>query len=275
MPSLSSFSPSDTAVKIKMAISYVPHILQNHIKVRQYNGFLYVLNGDYTYIYEGGSFTASAGDLIYLPARSIPYDYFIRSTDEALEQTMQIEFELKKVSEDLSVSFGTHPVLLRMTNSSAVKYAMKAAISAHAKGTNASSTLAVSELLRIIALCAEQETRNGKRTAAQTIAPAVSYLEEHCCEQVSAAYLASLCRVSESQLRRAFRDATGMSPTAYRHHLLHMSARNLLRVGEFKIGEVAEMLGFYDIYAFSHFFTKCEGISPREFCRLSQIVNEN
>ena len=274
MPTRFSFSPADTALKIKLAISYVPHILQNHINVRPYNGFLYVLNGAYTYTYEGGSFTASAGDLIYLPARSIPYDYSIQSVGEEPEQTMQIEFELRQVSGEQSLTFGTHPVRLHLSNSGAIKYAMKAAISAHAKGTDASSILAASELYRILALCAEQESKSGRKTAAQTIAPAVSYLEEHYNEQVSSAYLASLCRISESQLRRAFRYATGTSPAAYRHHLLHMNARNLLRVGEFKIGEVAEMLGFYNVYAFSHFFTKAEGVSPREFCRLSRVTHK-
>lgn len=274
MRSFFTFSPSDTAIKIKLAISYAPHILQNHIKVRPYNGFLYVLNGAYTYTYEGGSFTAHAGDLIYLPARSVPYKYSIRSCGDKLEQTMQIEFELRRVSEEQSLSFGTHPVLIHLSDSNSVRYAMKAAISAHAKGTEASAILAVSELFRILALCTEQNAGQKNDAATKTVKPAIDYLEAHYTQPISSAELAALCHVSESQLRRAFLAATGMSPMAYKRHLLHMSAKNLLRVGEFKIGEVAEMLGFYDIYAFSHFFTHAEGIPPSEFCRLFQSSSQ-
>ena len=39
-------------------------------------------------------------------------------------------------------------------------------------------------------------------------------------------------------------------------------AKRLLKIDEFNVSEIAEMLGYYDIYAFSHFFTKYEGVSP-------------
>ena len=66
----------------------------------------------------------------------------------------------------------------------------------------------------------------------------------------------------------------GYATMSYKKHLLHTAARSLLRVSEFRVGEVAEMLGFYDIYAFSHFFTENEGISPSEYRRRAQKSNQ-
>ena len=52
---------------------------------------------------------------------------------------------------------------------------------------------------------------------------------------------------------------------AYQGEMLLKSAKNLLSLGEFSIGEISDMLGFYDIYAFSHFFYKKAGCSPKKY----------
>ena len=44
-------------------------------------------------------------------------------------------------------------------------------------------------------------------------------------------------------------------------------AKRMINADEFKIGEIAEMLGFVDVYEFSHFFTKETGLSPKEYYR--------
>ena len=56
-----------------------------------------------------------------------------------------------------------------------------------------------------------------------------------------------------------------MPPLQYKRALIFKIAKKLLKTREFKIGEIADMLGFNDIYEFSHFFMKMAGISPREY----------
>ena len=77
--------------------------------------------------------------------------------------------------------------------------------------------------------------------------------------------LAKLCSLSGSQLRRCFKSAIGKSPKAYQNELVFNAAKSLLNLGEFTVSEISEMLGFYDLYAFSHFFSKHSGKSPRKF----------
>ena len=52
------FSPSETTVNIKLALTYHPKITVNEIKERRYNAFLYVLAGSYRYTFSGKEFTA-------------------------------------------------------------------------------------------------------------------------------------------------------------------------------------------------------------------------
>lgn len=273
MNSLFALEPSETLLKIRLAMAYTPRNLENHITVRPYNGFLYILKGTYTYSFREESFTARTGDLIYLPAESIPYSYSIGGEENAPAQTLQIEFELTDAKSRKPLSFSTHPFLVSPIDSHSVKYAMKAVISAHTNNAPSSRFIAEAELWRVFALCTEGGREESEDAAKKATAPALQYLEEHYADAVTSTELAALCHLSESQLRRVFKSTVGMSPMAYKKHLLHAAARNLLRVGEFRVGEVAQMLGFCDIYAFSHFFTEVEGVSPREYCRLVKSLS--
>ncbi|MBQ3013823.1 MAG: helix-turn-helix domain-containing protein [Clostridia bacterium] len=274
MEPLFVFDPSETLIKIQLALAYTPRVLENRISVRPYNGLLYVSSGAYTYSFGNQSFTAKAGDIIYLPAECPPYTYFITAEKTAPPHTLQIEFELTDANIRKPRSFSPHPLLLPHTDCASIKCAMDAVISAHNSRKPYSHLLAEGELLRLLFLCNEGKHITGNPNREKTIAPALQFLEAHYTQPISSAKLAALCHVSESQLRRLFKTATGMSPMAYKRNLLHVAAKNLLRIGEFRIGEVAEMLGFSDIYAFSHFFTEVEGRSPREYLRYCLSLNE-
>lgn len=270
MNSLFSFEPSKTLLKIQLAMSYVPRILENHITNRSYNGFLYIVRGAYTYSSSGESFTARAGELIYLPAGSVPYSYSISGEENEPAQTLQIEFSLIDAASGSPLSFSHHPIRVPDIDSHSMKCAMKTAIAAHISNKRASQFLANAELFHIFALCAEEQCGEVKETVQGTVTSALRYLEVHYAEPITVKELADLCHLSQSQFRRVFKAAVGESPMAYRKRLLHTAARNLLSVGEFRVGEVAMILGFYDIYAFSHFFTENEGVSPSEYRRLAQ-----
>ncbi len=270
MNCLFSFDPSKSLLKIRLAMSYVPRILENHITYRPYNGFLFVIRGAYTYSSMGESFTARAGELIYLPAGSVPYSYSIVGEDNEPAQTLQIEFALTDAESHSPLSFSDRPILVSPIDESSVKYALKSVIAAHSSNKPSAHLLAASALFRIFALCSEDDRGQTEKNAEQPTSIALRYLEEHYTEPITAAELAELCHLSQSQLRRVFKESVGMAPMSYKKHLLHTAARNLLRVGEFRVGEVAEMLGFCDIYAFSHFFTETEGISPSEYRRIAR-----
>jgi transcriptional regulator GlxA family with amidase domain len=63
----------------------------------------------------------------------------------------------------------------------------------------------------------------------------------------------------------AFARSTGMSPKAYLQRRLNQESIELLTNTDLKLKEVAEKLGFYDEYHFSHFFSKANRTSPLRY----------
>lgn len=77
--------------------------------------------------------------------------------------------------------------------------------------------------------------------------------------------LSELCDISPSYLRRCFKKVFNCSITEYRERLRIENAKNLLTNGEFTIKEIAELLGYSDVYHFTKKFKKSEGIPPGKF----------
>ena len=260
---LFNFDPSNSLVKIRLAMTYEPAILKNTIKKRAYNAFIFVLNGSYTYNFRSGSLFAPAESLIYLPAGIENYQYIVAHGDSSRAKTMQIDFSVTDAATNEEITFSDAPILIEQRLPQ-IKEAMKSLISLHSSKNYAELHLSYSELLRIISYVSTASLPE-KDSARKSILPAVKYIEQNYASKISTDTLARLCSLSESQLRRCFKAAVGISPKAYQGELLFNAAKNLLKLGEFTVSEVSEMLGFYDLYAFSHFFRKHSGASPRRF----------
>lgn len=73
--------------------------------------------------------------------------------------------------------------------------------------------------------------------------------------------------LSESRFRLLFHKLTGCSVTRYQNRLRIQAAQDLLASGHYSVGEVAEELGFRDIYYFSRLFKRFTGMPPSAFSR--------
>lgn len=94
------------------------------------------------------------------------------------------------------------------------------------------------------------------------VAKALAYIKEHYCEAMQVGDVleqASICRRS---LETRFRAATGNSIHGEICNLKLQRAEILLRDVTHSVGDVAEALGFSDIYYFSKFFHTKRGLSP-------------
>lgn len=262
MKHLFDFDPEHTTVSLKYALSFEPKVWDNTIETRIYNGLLLVLSGKLMYSFEGGEFCAGAGTLIYLPAGSIPYRYKICPDESDVQPRIsQIEFSLYDQILQKNISYSKNPVILFDALLETVNY-FNLVISGFEKKKIFSSITLHADFLYLLAKCktyAEQKPKSSR------IAPALLYIHENYTKQINVSKLADMCFLSESQLRRLFINITGETPIAYKNRLLMNSAKKLLNTGVFSIGEIAELLGFYDIYAFSHFFSVKAGISPKKY----------
>lgn len=69
--------------------------------------------------------------------------------------------------------------------------------------------------------------------------------------------------------RKKFQKATGLPPGQYQRQIQINKAVELLRQSDLAVGEIAERLGFENVYYFSRFFKKKTGRPPISFRRES------
>ena len=98
-------------------------------------------------------------------------------------------------------------------------------------------------------------------------ARAVTYIHRHFKTAFSIAELATYCGVSASYLRAQFHRSTGESVLAYRDRLRISAACEMLRSGVFSVREVAQALGYCDVYHFSRVFTAQTHCPPGRYRR--------
>ena len=99
------------------------------------------------------------------------------------------------------------------------------------------------------------------------IGPAVEWIESRYPQKIRLEELAQLCGMSRSTFCRQFRAATGLAPLQYLEQKRIIEAGQYLRLTHAPITEIADMLGFCDVYHFSARFKKHTGLSPLAFRR--------
>lgn len=107
---------------------------------------------------------------------------------------------------------------------------------------------------------------NATQPNAQTyIDFALDYIHTNYQSAISIAELSDLLGISQPYLYRIFRSVTGKAPKAYLGEYRLLQAKKLLSQSDLSITEVASSVGYPDVLAFSRFFSKREGLSPRAY----------
>lgn len=91
------------------------------------------------------------------------------------------------------------------------------------------------------------------------------FVSEHMHEGLTLKDLSDFFGYSEKYCSEFFRQQMGESFSSYLRRLRLQKAKALLRNTVVGMAEIGETLGFRDQFAFSHFFKKAVGISPREY----------
>lgn len=101
------------------------------------------------------------------------------------------------------------------------------------------------------------------------IAEVISHIERRYAEPIHMKELLAIACLSESQLLRVFRKATGFPPIDYLIRLRVKHAKELLRASELSISEVARQVGFSDTNYFTRQFQRITGMIPRNYRKLN------
>ena len=111
-----------------------------------------------------------------------------------------------------------------------------------------------------------EEQKELKNKDYSDITTGVQYLNDHLSEDISIAYLAKLCAMSETAFRRKFKSLMGISPIKYKNNAKIQKAIQLLGETDIPISEIANILGFYDSSYFFKRFFEIANMTPNE-CR--------
>lgn len=84
-------------------------------------------------------------------------------------------------------------------------------------------------------------------------------------ERITISDLAALVHCSTPHFQRLFRQAFGISPNAYQQTLRIAAAKTLLTSTNLRCKEIAELVGFSDVYSFSRAFKAAAGIPPSSY----------
>lgn len=99
------------------------------------------------------------------------------------------------------------------------------------------------------------------------IQPAVDYIVQNYNKNISNDELASLTTLSTVYFRKLFTEVFEMSPITYVHAIRIKKAQEMLVSDYSSITDIAQSLGYPNIYDFSRTFKKHTGLSPSNFIK--------
>ena len=103
------------------------------------------------------------------------------------------------------------------------------------------------------------------------IQPAVDYIAQNYNKSITNDELAALTSLSTVYFRKLFTDIFEMSPISYIHNLRIQKAQEMLQSDYSSITDIAQSLGYLNIYDFSRTFKKHTGLSPTNFIKCDTL----
>jgi AraC-like DNA-binding protein len=135
-----------------------------------------------------------------------------------------------------------------------------------------------SKALEIAALMLEQERdfQQGRQSpmalkpdTIERLYQAREILLENLEQPPTLSKLARQAGLNEKALKQGFRQVFGQTVFSYLHEYRMEQARQLLMVGDLRVGEVMQQIGFHDRRYFAGAFRKRFGVTPRDYQRVN------
>ncbi len=178
------------------------------------------------------------------------------------------EYETEVALLSRAHSFSIPPVIRESENPQAYRI-LSALISDALEQTENSSffvAMHLSEfLMKIPHIFKRNEPASSRVSSDDSALEVQSFISSHYNEPLTSERLSAVCRLSESQLRRKFKEKFGISPIKYVHLLRCNIAAQLLRHTAMPIGEIAQKVGYVDCSEFYKHFRSAFSKSPAEY----------
>ncbi len=228
---------------------------------KNFDRFFYIVSG--TIIFNKGTekyLEASAGTILYLPA---DVEYVSEWDKSQKNEYISINFFLEN-SGGKHIVFGKSIEKVSEDNDLLLLKKFQNAIEIYRTKSGFYSYKLQSVIFDIIYrfLKVRESEQLKAEVSSKSIYKSIMYLERHFTENISIKEIAEISNVSEPTFRRLFKNYKNMSPIEYRTTLRMEKAKQLLVSGLYTVGEIAYIIGYYDVASFSKTYKKHYGYTP-------------
>lgn len=234
---------------------------------KEYQGLFvsHVLVGSFTYINDGKSITAHAGDTVIWDCRK-PHEYYIDGAFESVwlyfsgANSFDLFEEIKR----------TDGNLIKCRNIQRIRMLLFRIHNAVRNEVLSSELNLSMDIYKLFAELLSPNVIDGKEKSnyAENIKAVNLFILEHLHEKLTVQQLADTAHMSASHFSRLFKQNTGFSPYDYVLITRLNRAKELLQKTEMSVATIAYETGFNSESNFISFFTESEGISPGKFRKL-------
>jgi len=249
---------SDLIVREVVAVNRVNRAPGTYaVHRRPYCALCCKITGRSEYIQNGIVFPSDREHIVYIPSGAT-YRYSCLEEGECVI----VEFQAEEPGELLQ-SFAVN-------NRAEILATLEKIERAHTFRKTGFRVYCLSGLYQLLhGMLSQNESRYLSNLKKSRIQPGLDYLERHYQDTaLSVQILADMSGVSEVYFRKLFAEIYGMPPKKYINLIRMTKAKELLITGEIPVVQVAEAVGFRDVYSFCKAFRKAHDCTPTEYRRL-------
>ncbi len=219
---------------------------------REYDGFVYYIYGETSYVMDSYSFVAQSGDVIYL-AKDSKYEMKILKDGKYI----CLDFLFNDKSARASEIYKSFP--------ESIKNEFQKSLYLWLNKSFWNKAEVYSCIYKIYSNCLKSKKMLYSK-GGESFYKALDYVTENYCNpDFNIAKLSEFAGISQIHLRRLFKNELKMSPVKYVNYLRIEKAKALLANTNCSIREISLLTGIQDSYYFSRLFKKEIGIPPREY----------
>ena len=223
------------------------------------SGFMFFYDLDITHTFENGSKKFQKDDLCYFP-KGIKYKSRF-SEFASGKSAVIINFKLTDSAGEDIIFSDNYIHISKVLKNNFEEYIVSLEQLISSNKPNALVKAKMYEFLTELSVCSGKYLVPDKY---KKILSAISYIEKNYHKNITIKEVAENSMLSETHLRRLFKEYTGTSPLNYINKLKINKATVMLKNGEHKIYEIANAIGIDDPSYFSWFYKNKTGISPKD-----------
>lgn len=271
------------------AVSMIGQVRQRMGWSNDAAGLLHILilvrSGDMTFEAEGHSFTLSENSWILL-RQSVRYHVHSQQGCQYAFIHFRLDQPPELLNEDLATPLlhlepnaypytlpdARHTVYLPVTGTLSGDqekiWAMLTECDLYRHGITPNRKLRIDLLFaEMLALLDHSRSQQAQTVYPPALSRILKHIHEHYTDAITLAGLSDVFGLSRQYIMRLFQKHLRVTVTQYITQLKMSHALELLRHSTFRVGEVAEMLGYSNTYYFCRLFRQQFGMSPTEYIR--------